>query len=303
MSNYDIIKPLRSLLFVPGNHLEKVEKVFKSGADAVILDLEDAVAIKDKNSTRKLLPTLLEKHSNDISLPIVYVRVNGLDTDYCFEDLTTLVGPYISGVMLPKVEEVWQIPALDWLLTQLEKKENLQNGSIDLLPIIETAKGIASIDKIAESAKSTRVKRLTFGAGDLTTDMNMRWTVEENELHHIRGRVALACNASQLEPPIDTVYLRLDDDDGFKSTAIKSRDLGFFGKLCIHPKQVPIANEAFTPTAQEIQNATMIVSAFNEAEKKGSASIKVNGRFVDYPVVSAAKRTLALMKAISKDKV
>ena len=126
----------------------------------------------------------------------------------------------------------------------------------------------------------------------------MRWTNDERELYHIRGRVVLASNAARLDPPIDTVHLQLNDLDSFHQSATRSRDLGFFGKLCIHPKQVKYANEAFTPSSDEIERAKLIISAFNEAENSGSASIQVDGQFVDYPVFEAAQRTLRLVDSI-----
>jgi citrate lyase subunit beta/citryl-CoA lyase len=289
--------PLRTLLFAPGNHPRKVEKVFAAGADAAILDLEDAVAIAEKPATRPAVAAALRRGRRCLG----YVRVNAMTTQYCYGDLAAVVQPGLDGIVLPKVEAPWQLKAVDWLLGELERASGLVAGGVDLLPIIETGAGVAAVREIA-AAGTTRVKRLAFGAGDYALDMNLPWTRDEEEMAHARATIAVASRAGGLEPPIDTVFTDLRDRDGFAASARRALAMGYQGKMCIHPEQVPIANEIFTPSAAELARAQAIVAAFREAEQAGSASIQLDGQFIDYPIVERARRILAAMARITAAK-
>ena len=284
--------PLRSFLFAPGNHPRKVEKVFQAGADVVILDLEDAVAIAEKPKTRTTVVEALKKQHRGLG----YVRVNSLDTEFAWADFSEIVGPWIDGIVLPKVETADQLQTADWILVQLERQCGLEVGSIDLLPIIETGLGVHNIEEITMT--KTRVKRVSFGAGDYTRDMNLVWTGLEQELAYTRGRIVLASRAAVIEPPIDAVFIDLKDNEHLKLSTQKAREFGFQGKLCIHPDQVSLVNDIFTPNAAEVTRAEKIISAFEKAEASGSASIQVDGYFVDYPIVEKARRILKISENI-----
>ncbi len=282
------------MLFAPGNHPRKVEKVFGVGADAVILDLEDAVAIDEKVAARQAVLEALKKPRPCKG----YVRVNALDTPFCYGDLLAVVGRWLDGVVLPKAESAAHALTVDWLLTQLERERDLPAGGIDLIPIIETGRGVAAVKEIAGSGP--RVKRLAFGAADYTRDIGMRWTLEESELAPTRATIVLASRVAGIEPPIDTPFLHVGKHrDSLHRTTELARDIGFQGKLCIHPEQIDPVNRVFTPTEKEIAEARKIVEAFAAAEAGGSASIQVDGQFVDYPIVEKAKRTLEMARQIS----
>ena len=285
---------LRSLLFAPGNHARKVEKAFTLEADAVVLDLEDAVAVAEKVPTRDLVIAAL-KHNRQRSL-IGYVRVNAMDTDNCFGDINAVLGEWLDGIMLPKVESAAHLQAVDWMMASLERERGIEAGSIDLLPIVETGKGIHNVHEIA--ASGTRVNRLSFGAGDYTGDMGLVWTPEERELAEARAAVVLASRVAGIEPPLDSVFIDLQDDEHLASSARTAHEMGFQGKLCIHPKQIDVVNRTFMPSEDQVAKAERYIAAFREAEAKGSASIQVDGYFVDYPIVQRAERTLALMERI-----
>ncbi len=284
--------PHRSYLFAPGNHPRKVEKVFAAGADAAILDLEDAVAAAEKVAARDAVVAALKAPRRCRG----FVRVNAADTDLFAGDLDAVVGPWLDGVMLPKVESPGQLQAADARMAELERRHGMKPGAVDLLPIVETAKGLADVAAIA--AAGTRVRRLSFGAVDLAKDLGMQLTDDEWELTPARFAVALASRAAGLEAPLDTVWVHFRDTDGLVASATRARTLGFQGKMCIHPDQVAPVNAAFTPSAEEAAKAERIVAAFEKAEAAGSASIVVDGFFVDYPVVDHARRTLALVKSI-----
>ena len=284
----------RSFLFAPGNHARKVEKVFDCGADNVILDLEDAVAKAEKVATRALVVAALKRPRKGGA----YVRVNGFHTDFCYGDAVAVVGPGLDGIILPMVESREQLVAFDWLVGALERERGLKPGGIDIIPILETGKGIANLRTIA--ASGTRVKRMAFGAGDYTLDMNMEWTLAESELEHARAEMAVASRAAGLEGPIDTVWVHIKDLDGVASSAKRARQLGFQGKMCIYPPQVERVNDAFTPTEAEIAFARRVVAAFEQAEREGSSSIQLDGYFIDYPIVYKAQRTLDLVRATAQ---
>ena len=284
--------PHRTYLFAPGNHPRKVEKVFAAGADAAILDLEDAVAAAEKVGARSAVVAALKRPRGCRG----WARVNAFDTEFHAGDLEAVVGPWLDGVMVPKVESPAQLQAADERLGALERRHGMANGAVDLLPIIETAKGLAAVAAIAQAG--TRARRLSFGAVDLAKDLGMLLTVDEWELTPARAAVVLASRAAGLEAPIDTVWVHFRDEAGLIKSAEHARTLGFQGKMCIHPDQVAPVNRAFTPSDEEVAKAEKIVAAFEKAETAGSASIVVDGFFVDYPVVDHARRTLALIKSV-----
>ncbi len=292
------IEPLRTVLFTPGNHPRKVAKVFGAGADAIILDLEDAVAVAEKAETRVTVVDALR--AAEPGGPLGYVRVNALDTPFCYGDIMTVTGEWLDGIVLPKVERAADLVVADWLLSQLERERGLEPGAIDLLPIIETGAGLAAVDAIADvgAGAGARIKRLSFGAGDFTRDMGMVWTAEEQELADARARIVLASRIAGLQPPIDTVFIDLKDAGSLERSARTALAMGFQGKLCIHPAQVGPVNAVFTPSDEEVARAEKFVAAFKEAEAQGSASIQVDGYFIDYPIVEKAERVLRIMEGI-----
>jgi citrate lyase subunit beta / citryl-CoA lyase len=287
--------PFRTMLFTPGNHPRKVAKVFDAGADAVILDLEDAVAIAEKPATRAAVVEALKARPVP-RRPLGYVRVNALSTPFAYGDFQAVVGPWLDGIVLPKVESASELQTADWLLAQVEREVGLAEGSIDLLPIIETAKGEQALMSIATAG--TRIKRLSFGAGDYTLDIGRTWSLGETELLPMRHSMVSVSRAAELEPPIDTVFIHLREEEAFAASSQTGQALGFQGRLCIHPGQIAAANTAYTPSADEVAYASKIVAAFDVAEAAGSASIQVDGYFVDYPIVEKARRTLTLIEAI-----
>lgn len=285
---------LRSFMFAPGNHPRRVQKVFELGADVVILDLEDAVALAEKVATRAAVVAALQKPRRSLG----YVRVNSVDTEWCLDDIRAVVGHWLDGIVLPKTESAATLVKVDGWIADAERSAGLQPGRLDLVPIIETARGIENATEIA--AATPRVRRLAFGGGDYTHDLDLVWTLEEHELAYARARLTHASRVAGIEPPIDTVVLEVKDTDRFRRSARNGRGMGFQGKLCIHPDQVAACNEAFTPSAAEIEQAHTIVAAFAEAEARGLASIQVNGQFIDYPIVYKAQRILALARRANK---
>jgi citrate lyase subunit beta / citryl-CoA lyase len=291
---------LRTFLFAPVNHLRRVEKALTLDADAVILDLEDAVAVTEKTASRKAVVEALAKPRTGKA----YVRVNAIGTQWCLGDLLEVIRPGLDGIVLPKVESAADLRTIDWLITNLERERGLPPGGIDLMPIIESAAGFSRLDRIfgARSLKDYggpwRVKRMAFGAADFTNDVGMTWTPAEEELSFLRVNLVVASRAAGIEPPVDTVWVHLKDAEGLRASVERSKRLGFQGRLCIHPDQVATVNRIFTPSAEEAARAQRIVEAFRAAEASGVAAIQVDGAMVDYPVYHRAERVLATLAAL-----
>ena len=286
----------RSYLFAPGNHARRVEKAFTLGADAVILDLEDAVAVSEKEAARKPVAAALVAKKSAGSRG--YVRVNAMGTSFCFRDLMEVVGKGVDGIVLPKVESAADLHAIDWLIANLERERGLEVGAIDLIPTIETATGMQRVERILQArglkpySGTWRVRRIAFGAADYALDLGIMPGDAGEELLYARQRLVLASRDANFEPPLDSPWFRLKDLEGLRKSIAASRRMGFQGRMCIHPEQVAPVNEGYAPAADEVARAERIVAAFKEAEAKGSAAIQVDGQMIDYPIVREAERVL-----------
>jgi len=291
----------RSFLFAPGNVPRRVEKALTLEADAVIVDLEDSVAASDKAATRKAVADALLRPRRGRG----YVRVNAASTPFCYGDLVATIHKGVDGVVLPKVESAGELHAIDWLLANLERERGIAEGSIDLMPQIETAAGVQRIERIVQAKHLRaykgpwRVKRVSFGAGDYANDVGLSPTLDEPELAEARARIVMISRAGGLENPIDSPWFHLKETDAFQRALERSRRGGFQGRFCIHPDQLAPVNAAYMPTPEELAQAERIVAAFKEAEARGAAAIQVDGQMIDYPIVYRAQ---SLLDAFQKTK-
>jgi citrate lyase subunit beta/citryl-CoA lyase len=286
------MQSLRSFLFAPGNHSRRVEKAFTIGADGVILVLEDAVATSEKPAARKLIVDALQRPRRCLA----YVRVNAMETPFAYADFTAVVGLALDGIILPKVEDPAALQAADWLVSQLERERDIPLGRLDIIPIIETARGVANLGAILGAG--TRARRASFGAADYTLDANITWTRDEAELAQARAEMVMRSRAAGLEPPLDSVWADLQDVEGLEASAHRVKNMGFQGKTCIHPDQIPIVNRVFSPTDAEVAFSRRVVDAFKEAEAAGSSAFQIDGKFIDYPIVYRAQRIVAQHEAL-----
>jgi citrate lyase subunit beta/citryl-CoA lyase len=288
----------RSFLFAPGNVARRVEKALTLDADVVIVDLEDSVAVSEKAATRKLVAEALKRPRR----PRGYLRVNAASTPFCYADLVETVHKGVEGVLLPKVESAAELHAIDWLLAALEREHGIAEGSIDLVPQVETAAGVQRIERIVQARNLRqykapwRVKRVAFGAGDYANDVGLSVSADEPELAEARARLVMICRAAGLENPIDSPWFHMKDAEGFRRALERSRRGGFQGRLCIHPDQIAPVNAAYLPSPEELAQAERIVAAFREAEAKGAAAIQLDGQMIDYPIVHRAQALLDAMK-------
>lgn len=259
---------LKSFLFVPGHQPARFDKACATDADAIIIDLEDAVAPADKDSARQAIAGWLPG-----SRPVM-LRINSVDTPWFEEDLALCQSSGISGVILPKAED----PA------DLEKIATLLGPDIPLFPLIETAIGIWNAHALAQA---TSVCRLMFGSIDFQFDLGIQG--EGDELLYFRSQLVLMSRLAGLQPPVDGVTTALDDPTQLSADVSYARRLGFGGKLCIHPKQVDLVNRGFLPSDDEVAWAKRIVAAMQAAN---GAAVAVDGKMVDKPVLLRAETLL-----------
>ncbi len=259
----------RTYLFVPGNRPDRFEKARQSGADAVILDLEDAVQSTHKDLAREAVATWLQP-----ARP-VYVRINGMGTSWFERDLEVVGLPGVLGVVLPKAEHPQQVAQVAARLT----------GQAQVLPLLETALGVWNARALAQAP---RVERLAFGSVDFQLDTGI--TGDQEELLHARSRLVLASRIASILPPVDGVTMALDDLTRLRDDVARARRLGFGGKLCIHPKQVETINREFAPTKAERVWARRVLEA---VEATGAGALRLDGELIDRPVIARARSILA----------
>lgn len=289
----------RSFLFAPANVARRVEKALTLEADAVILDLEDSVATAEKVGTRRLVVEALKAQRR----ARLYVRVNAPSTPFCHGDLLEVIRKGVDGVVVPKIESAADLHAVDWVMAALERERGLAEGSLDLMPIIETASGVQRVDRILQARSlrpypgAWRVRRVAFGAGDYANDVGLSPTLDEPELAGARERIVLASRAAGMENPVDSPWFHFKEAEAFRRSLERSRRGGFQGRLCVHPDQIAPVNAAYLPSDEELERARRIVAAFREAEARGEAAVQVDGLMVDYPIVHRAQ---ALLDAVKK---
>ena len=284
---------MRSMMTVPVVVQRFVDKAPAAGADAVCLDLEDSVPPAEKAAARPLARKAIETMPR--SGFALYVRINGYATGLTEDDLAAVVRPGLEGIVLSKADSAGMIADLDAHLTRLEDEHGIEAGRVAIVPLIETAKGIMEAYDICRA--SPRASAAIFGAEDFATDMAIKRTDTGEEILWARSMVAVACRAAGIVA-IDTPDPNYSDEPHLRREMNKARSLGYSGKLCIHPTQVQIANEIFSPADDEVAEARAVVEAFErEGLAKGIAAIAVDGKMIDTPIYWRAKRLVEWAEA------
>ena len=282
-------RPLRSLLFAPGNQPRKLARVADFGSDGIILDLEDAVPVAEKESTRPMVREALPKLAAG---PLRYVRVNAIETGSRAE---TWKASTVRSSMASSCRR-WSNRQTCKKWTRFSRISNKMpaspTGTTDLIPTIETARGVLSAQSIAGS--SPRVKQAFVWRGGFLSRCSVRfggslWGTDGLELQYARSHLVLASRAAGIEAPLDTVWIDIRDNEGLEQDAHNALRIGFQGKSAIYPGQVEIINRVFSPTAEELEFARKVVAAFDEAEARGDAAIQLEGRMIDYPIAVKAR--------------
>jgi malyl-CoA/(S)-citramalyl-CoA lyase len=307
----DKARPHRSELAVPGTNPRAIEKAPTLGADLVFLDLEDAVAPDDKERARANVIEALR--AQDWSRTAVSVRINGLDTHWCYRDVVEVVeacGDVLDTVLVPKVGAPGDVEFVATLLDQIEQRQDFAPGRIGIHVLIETARGMANVEAIAR-ARPDRMEAMVFGVADYAASVQARTTnigganpdyavltdpdpAGERALHwgdqwHFAiSRMVAACRAEGLRP-IDGPFGDFNDADGFRASARRAAALGCEGKWAIHPSQVALANEVFSPSEAEVERARRILDAMEKAAKEGKGAVSLDGRLIDAASIRMAE--------------
>jgi citrate lyase subunit beta/citryl-CoA lyase len=281
------MKLRRSLLYVPGNMPGMLQNIPVFEADGVMIDLEDAVPLQEKDAARLLTRNFLRFYQDRNKEMIV--RINALDTAYAAADLREILPALPDGIRLPKADNPETVELLDTLLTEQEEALGLAIGHFKIIPSIESAAGVLNCVKTARASK--RIVALAFGAEDFTASMEIDRTKSGEELFSARTRVVWAAKAVGVQV-IDTIFPDVNDMEALRAETMLVKRLGFTGKSLVNPRQIEIIHEVFRPTQVEIDHAIEVMDAIKRAREMGTGVISLKGRMVDAPVVMRAARVL-----------
>ena len=283
------MRPCRSMLYIPGDSPRMIQHAPVFGADSILLDLEDAVALTEKDAARKMVACYLKNY--DFKNLIVTVRTNGSDTEYFDDDLKEIIPCVPDAVRIPKCNSPEDIMIADKKIGEIEKANSIPVGKVRIHAMIETALGVENSFLIASACP--RVQAITLGGQDLTADMGVQKTKEGWELFYGRSRVVVAARAAGIDV-YDTVWADINDKEGLMKECRQIVNLGFTGKAAIHPDQIETIHRAFMPTEKEFRKALRIMEAAEDAKKEGKGVISVDGKMIDAPVVARAAHLLEL---------
>ena len=282
----------RTMLFVPGNNPGMLRDAYIYGADSIMIDLEDAISLNEKDAARLLVYNALK--NLDFGDTEVIVRVNGLNTPFGRDDYEAIVRAKPDAIRMPKTETPQDVIEADKLITEIEKAIGMESGTIKIFAAIESARGVLNAYQIALA--SSRLIGIALGAEDFVTDLKTTRSIDGIELLTARSLILLAARAAGIDA-VDTVFSNINDEEGFKNEVKLIKQLGFDGKSIINPRQIEIVHKIFTPTKEEIAKSQRIIEASTEAEEKGSGVISLDGKMIDKPIVERARRVLALADA------
>ena len=272
------MRPIRSLLFAPANRQELIAKFPKYSADAVALDLEDGTPEAEKISARRDLPDTVAWLRDQHLKAMLFVRTNGPRSHHVKADIAVALGTPIDGIIVPKLETAADLEILD--------------ASTRIIGLIETARGVANVETVINQPRHP-LSALAFGAEDFITDVGGRRTAEGIEVLYARSRVVLAARLAGVQA-LDQVFASIRDDEAFRKDAELGRQLGYSGKMCIVPRQVEIANEVFSPSAEETDRSRRLIETYEAAQATGRGAIEFEGGLVDEPMLKRARVILQL---------
>lgn len=290
------MKIWRSLLFVPANQERMLNKLDSLPADGFIFDLEDTIPDPEKNNARKMTLEVMPKVKGNRS----WVRINSLATGFLHEDLDALIGaPGLTGLIVPKMDSLADVNAVDQLIMSLEIRRGLAVGSTPIIVMMESAGGV--LDSRAIMTSSKRIETMIYGGGedgDMNVSLGATWTSPGPEMMFVRQFSLVSARAANFDCPLDGVFANVKDPEGFRSDTQLSKRLGYRGRTVIHPNQIEDANNIYTPTAAQIEYYSRVVDAYQEALTRGVASTTVDGKLVDLAMSKTAQRLLDHVTAI-----
>jgi citrate lyase subunit beta / citryl-CoA lyase len=283
----------RTMMFVPGSNPSMIKDAYIYGADSLMFDLEDAVAINEKDSARFLVYNAIR--TIDYGNTEIVVRINGLDTPFGRDDIEAMVRAGVDVIRLPKTERKEDIEEVEAVIEEVERKIGREIGSTKMMAAVESPIGVINAYEIATASK--RLIGIALGAEDYVTNMKTKRYPNGMELLGARTQIVIAARAAGIYA-LDTVYSNVDNEEGFRNEVELIKQLGFDGKSVINPRQIKPVCEIFTPTAQEIKKSIDVKRAAKDAEERGLGVISLNGKMVDKPIVDRADRVLQLAAAV-----
>lgn len=285
----------RALLYMPGDDRRKIEKSTTLGLDCICMDMEDGTAVSQKAEARAVISQAMKEL--DFGTSERCIRINSIGSGFEKDDLASALATRPDAIVVPKIETAEQVK---WVSEQIESYElssKLDIGSIRLLVGLETAKGVLNLKEIAEADK--RLEAIIFGAEDYAASVGATRTKEGTEVLYARSAVVAACAANDLQA-IDMVYIDFKDIEGLRAEAEQGAGLGFSGKQIIHPNQVQVTQEAFTPSDDAIAYAKRVVESFEASQKEGRGAYALDGKMIDMPLLRNAQKVLDRAKAAGK---
>lgn len=285
----------RSILFIPGNRQRMLDKGPTTGADALLLDLEDAVPVAEKATAR----TMVRDYIPPVGKVPILVRVNAVATGLTSDDLDAVVVPGLRGIFIAKTESPDEVRKVAGWIDELERQRGIEPGTVDLVCMLETANSVRRGYEIAIA--SPRVGSVCYSGaenGDLQTDLGSDWSVEGTEMLYARSKIVLDARAAGIEYPLEGVYANLDDIDGLVADTTLSKRLGYKGRTVIHPKHVEAVNRIYSPSSDEIEYFHGLLDAFDAALADGRGSVAYRGKMIDYAMAARARRVLALAESL-----
>lgn len=277
------------MLYIPGNNPAMLQNGGVYGADCVLLDLEDAVALNQKDAARILVRNMLQ--DIDYYNCEVSVRVNHISTPFGKADLEEIVPLQPDAIRFPKTETIEELASLIKIIKEIEDKHNLGHDKLKIHAMIETAIGVQNVYQIASFSK--RVDAITIGGQDLTADMGIAKTKDNAGIDYARKQIVMAAKANSIDA-IDTVFADVDDEEGLRRETEYAKKIGFTGKAVINPRQIDIVNQVFMPSDEEIRQASKIYRGWIKAKEQGLGVFAIDGKMVDAPVMERAKRVLEI---------
>ena len=290
-------KPLRSSLFIPGNRQRWLDRVPSIEADGFIFDLEDSVPEAERGEARKLVRTAIGQHGAG---HVLFVRINAPDTPHLLDDLEAVVCPGLYGVLVPKTRGPEDVVVVDAILGWLEHRAGMPAGSVIINPLLETAEGIRQAYAVAKA--SPRVAHMGASAapgGDAAQAIGFTWTAEGAESLYLRSKILLDARAAGVAYPMTGLWTDIHDLDGLRGFAQRARQLGYTGMKAIHPLHLPVINEVFSLSPEEVAYWEGLVTAMEEAERQGTTAVTYRGAMVDTAMVKTARDRLAIARKLA----
>lgn len=282
----------RTMMFLPGSNAGMVKEAYIYGADSLMFDLEDAVAVTEKDSARLLVYNAIK--TVDYGNTELVVRINALDSPFGRDDIEAVVRAGVHVIRLPKTETAQDVLDVEAVIEEVERKIGREVGSTKMMAAVESALGIVNAYEICKASK--RLIGVAIGAEDYVTNMKTKRFPDGMELLGARTQLIIAARAAGIAC-FDTVYTDVDNEEGFRNEVKLIHQLGFDGKSVINPRQIAPVNEIYTPTEAEIKKSVNVVRAAKEAAERGLGVISLNGKMIDKPIIERAERVLELAKA------